>query len=481
VFSIGGSNTSSAFFNVVGVFTISGGLITGGEQDYVDNAGGTDLHDAVNPTGSFVTTTPDGNLQVVLTPCLGVDCTQSDPTVGGGGGFETLNGSIINTSTCATAGGPCRARLIESDDLATANGLLELQNTTAAGTAPTGAYVFGVQGIPGLPRSVAGIVTISGTSVSTAGTVFDLNNGGAPSSAQSVTGGSVTPPDTMGRFQLSMTPSNSGIPPLSFASYTVDASHTQIIGATAPLGGTAFAQAASPSASGNSYVVGLTGGDNIGPLQAAGLLTLAQGSTGVTGTVSYNDLVQLQSAAVPVTGTYTADGTYPGRYTLNSVTDGVNTFEIALYVDGNGNAVEVSLSSGVVLEGAGSQQGSGTFSGTYALGATGYDGSNAPLELDAVGPVTAGSGTFSNASSAGVDLNWFGSSTLLSNLAVSGAFTTPSGGVSTGAGNTISGLDVLLGSTQADAFDYYQVDANTVIGIEVDSNQNTLATFDLTQ
>ena len=66
-------------------------------------------------------------------------------------------------------------------------------------------------------------------------------------------------------------------------------------------------------------------------------------------------------------------------------------------------------------------------------------------------------------------------------MAVSGAFTAPVGGVSTGAGNTLTGLDALLGGSQADTFDYYVVDANTVIGIEVDSNQNTLATFDLTQ
>jgi hypothetical protein len=478
VFTISGLNGNLIASNVVGVFTISGGLITAGEQDYVDSAPTSDLHDAINPTGSFVTTTADGNLEVILVTCLG-QCSsgQTDTVIGGGTGFETLSGSIINTSTCATAGGPCRARVIELDQFATGSGTLELQDTTAAVTAPTGPHIFGIQGVPGLARSIGGILNISGTTVSPTGTVFDLNNGGAVSSAETVSAGSVTAPDNMGRLQITMTPTDTAIPPLSLASYAVDASHAQIIQATAPLGGTAFAQAASPSASGDSYSVGLTGGDQVGPLQAAGILTLAQASTGVTGTISYNDLVNLTSSAVAVTGTYTADATNAGRYTLNSLTDGTNTFDMALYIDGNGNAVEVSITPNVVLEGVGTQSASGTFSGTYVMAATGFDGSVMPVELDAVGQVTTGSGTFSGFA----DFNWFGDPAPTPNLGVSGAFTTPATGVSTGTGNTLTGLDALLGSSQADVFDYYQADANTVIGIEVDANQNTLATFDLTQ
>lgn len=482
VFSVGGNNVNGVYYNVAGVFTLSGGIVTTGEQDYVD-ANNSDLHDSISPAGSFVTTTSDNNLQITLAACqgqiVGTTCTL-DTVIGGGLGSETFNGSIINSSTCGTAGGPCRARIIEFDLFATSSGTLELQDGTAVATAPTGAYAFGVQGVPGLAHSVGGIVNISGTTVSTTGTVFDLNNGGTVLPAETISSGSVTAPDAMGRFQVSITPSDPLIPILSFASYIVDANHTQLLQATLPLSGTAFSVASGATASGNSYVVGLTGYDIVGPMQAAGVVTLAQGATGVTGTISYNDLANLQSAAIPITGTYTPDATNAGRYTLN-VSDGTNTFDLAFYIDGRGNAIEVSTTTGLVLEGIGAQQATGTFSGTYAMTATGFDGSNAPFEFDAVGPVATGSNTFASPGSV-IDLNWLGTNTTTPGMAVSGAFTTPSAsGVSTGAGNTLTGLDVLLGPSQADALDYYQVDANTVIGIEIDSNQNTLATFDLTQ
>ncbi len=478
VFSLSGSNTGGVFYDVAGVVTIAGGVITTGEQDYVDG-NNADLHDAINPSGSGYTTTTDGNLQLTLVTCLGQDCTQTDSVIGGGTGSETINGTIVSASSCSTSGGPCKARIVEFDAFATSSGVLELQDSTAAATAPTGAYAFAAQGIPAsLPVAVGGIMNISGATVSTSGTVFDLNNGGTVSMAQTISGSLVTAPDSLGRYQISMTPT-AALPTLSFAAYIVDASHTLLVEAASPLGGIAFAQAANPSASGNSYVIGMTGGDGVGPLQAAGVFTLAQGAIGVTGTFSYNDLVNLQSPAIAVTGTYSIDNSNPGRYTLNSVTDGTNTFDLGLYVDGNGNALAISLGAGVVLEGAGGQQTSvAGLSGSYVLSATGFDGSNAPFELDAVGPVTTGSGTFSGF----VDLNWLGSSTLGPNSAVSGAFSTPNAsGVSSTTGDTLTGLDVLLGASQKDDFDYYVVNANTVIGIEIDSNQNTLATFDLVQ
>jgi hypothetical protein len=158
------------------------------------------------------------------------------------------------------------------------------------------------------------------------------------------------------------------------------------------------------------------------------------------------------------------------------VTDGSNTFNIQLYIDGNGNALALTLDTAQdVLEGVGYEQTSGgTFSGTYVMSATGIDPTNL-LELDAVGPVVA-DGTSSLAGFA--DLNWLGITS--ADLAVTGAFTTPSGGVSTGTGNTLTGLDVTT-PANADAFDYYVVDSTKVIAIETDANQLTLGYFFLTQ
>jgi hypothetical protein len=471
VFSLAGSNTNGVAYNVAGVLKVASGAITGGEQDYIDATPTGDLHDEINPTGSSFTTTSDGNLQITLNTCLVQDCTKTDTVIGGGSGAETINGSIITASTCGTAGGPCVAKIVEFDTFATSTGALELQDTAAAATAPAGGYAFAVEGVPSLTDAVGGILNVSGTTVSTTGTVIDLNLGGVVSKAQAISAGSVGTVDATGRFQLSLT---TAAATLNFASYIVDADHIQLVGASFPVGGVALSQS-TPTASGNTYVVGLNGADGVGPLQAAGALSLASGATGVTGTVSYNDLVNLQSAAIGVTGTYTTDAANPGRYTLDSLTDGTNTFDLALYVDGKGNALMISLSAGVVLEGVGNQQASGTFSGTYVMDSVGYDGSTNALQLDAVGPVTTGTGTFSGFA----DLNWLGATT--PNLTVSGAFTSPSNGVSTGTGNTVTGLDVLLGTSQADAFDYYVVDSTKVIAIEIDSNQNTLATFDMQQ
>ncbi|HTU35739.1 MAG TPA: hypothetical protein VMF66_18195, partial [Candidatus Acidoferrum sp.] len=80
VFSLSGMNTAPEPYSVAGVFTVKSGAITGGEQDFVaccQNA--TDL---INPTGSSLSTTASGNLQITLTLCSGTDCTKTDTTIG---------------------------------------------------------------------------------------------------------------------------------------------------------------------------------------------------------------------------------------------------------------------------------------------------------------------------------------------------------------------------------------------------------------
>jgi hypothetical protein len=469
VFSLAGSDlgTVASAYNTAGAFQVTGGVIVAGEQDFVDDNSGGALHDAINPTGSSIITTADGNLQITLTTCLVQDCTQVDTGVGGGTGVEVINGSMVSAT---------RARLVEFDDFATSSGTLDLQDDTAAVTDLAGPYAFGVQGI-GL--AIGGIANISGATVSTTGTVLDLNLGGTVYTNQTISVGSALSPDTFGRVQVSMTPSDStNLPILNFVGYIVDASRIQLVAATAPVGGIAYSQNVSNLTVSGSYVASLNGFDGFGPIQAAGILTF--GSSGaLTGTLSYNDLVSLQSnGAVAVTGTYVADTTNLGRVTLTSVTDGTNTFNMQGYIDGNGNFITLTADTTEVMEGYGSTQDtSGTFSGTYVLAATGADGSINATELDAVGPITSdGTSAFSGF----VDLNYLGASAPTPNVAVSGTFSTPAGGVSTGSTNTLTGLDVLT-TTNADVFDYYIVDTTRVIGVEIDSNQNTLAYFDLVQ
>lgn len=486
VFAVDGSSITGQAYVLTGVFTVAGGVITGGEQDYVDTTPIADTHDAINATGSTFTTTTDGNLQLTLTTCLGVDCTQVDPVInsgtGGIPGVETLNGTVISTSTCGTAGGPCSARLIEFDATNTSSGSLELQSSVAA---PAGSYAFGLRGAPAVSTAVGGIFSVSGTTISPTTTVLDLNQGGTVSTDQSITSGSVTAPDATGRLQVSMIPTSGTPPNLAFAAYIVDTNHIRIMGASAPLIGTAYLQnTASLAVAGNSYVVSTTGVDSVNYFQLAGLLTLAQGSTAVTGTISYNDdLNAIQPAGTLTGGTYVADTTFPGRVTITGLTDGVtannpDTFNLELYVDGNGNAVAISLDVADVIGGTAYEQGgvgsftAGALSGTYALNVSGYDGVN-ELEYDAVGPIAAdGVGALNTTT---VDLNWLNAA-LDPGATVTGTFTAASTGIFPG---TLVGLDVSGGTT--DTYTYYLIDTTRAVAIEVDGTQWGLGSLDLQQ
>jgi hypothetical protein len=470
VYALSGFDANQNPYTLDGVFTVASGKISAGEQDFVDDTNG-DLHDAINPTGSGYTTTTDGNLQITLVTCAGSTCTSVDNLIGpGGNGMETINGSMVSST---------RARLIGYDTFATSSGTLDAQDTTAAATTPAGPYIFTAGGYEGIAGG--GILNFSGATVSTTGTVVDLNQAGTIELGQTISAGSVQAPDASGRLLVQVTLTDVNTTVINIVGYIVDASRVQVEAATIPIGGTAYAQNTSNlGVSGNSYVYGALGADGIGLFQSAGILTM--GSATVTGTISTNDLANYNVPSTAITaGTYVADTTNLGRYTLTGVTNGVVTFNIQLYVDGNGNALMLTADTTDELAGPAFQQtASATMSGTYVMNDTGADGTNED-ELDAVGPVTTGTGTFSGFA----DLNWLNtgtSGTQTADLTVTGAFTAPSGGVSTGTGNTITGLDVTT-AANADAFDYYVVDSTRVIALDVDANlsQLDLAFFEVTQ
>ena len=80
---------------MTGVFTVTGGAITGGEQDFVDF--GAVATDFIDPAASSYLTTSDGNLQITLTTCTGIVCPGPDPVVGVAG-VETINASLITAT-----------------------------------------------------------------------------------------------------------------------------------------------------------------------------------------------------------------------------------------------------------------------------------------------------------------------------------------------------------------------------------------------
>ena len=514
VFSLAGENANGngtgipGNYYVAGVITISGGLITGGEQNFTDMQH--DKFDAINGTTnggtglSTIASTTDGNLLITLVTCTGATCPAAPDAAVGAAGTETLNGSILPLSTTG------RTQITEYDALASASGLLEPQDTTAftTGTPPGPAsYAFVVNGydpsgVCGCTEAVGGIINVDGAAgtgtISGTGSIFDVNDdfSGTTLAGQTLGSGStVSGPDTFGRVIVSL--NATFFSTINLVGYIVDSSHIRLVETNDPyngtLGGVAYTQASTgnftAASAAGTYVVGLQGFDSSpGVLQAVTQLTLTAGA-GVTGFLDYNDLTISSGTAPatspdPVTATgYTVDAT--GDVTIPAVTDSAGTFSynVQLYLDGNGHALAITMDPSDAVAGVGFAQGTGitttSFNGSYGLDVTGDD-STAENELDGVGPVSVTSGAITGT----VDLNWLLSpGPTYAATAVNGTIVTTTAGASNGIfTGTISGVDTVNcitdGTCTNDIFSYYLIDsAGDNIAIETDENQLTLGFF----
>lgn len=500
VFSVSGADTFTfAPYSVAGVFTVTAGLITGGEQDYVDFD--VAAHDTINGATSSISNTLDGNLQITLVTCNGTDCTGTDGNVGVGG-TETFNGTLACT---------CTALITEFDGSATGGGTLDLQTST---TAPSGGYAFTIAGVDSAESQLAigGIINVDtpngdgSSTISGTGSVFDINDAGTVSQAQGFANTStVSAPDALGLVTFTLDPSvASGVPEIVLVGYIVDDTRIRLVESLdtffGTTGGTALAQGTNTGGFGSgiagvTYVVGVTGFDGFGVTQAAGVLTANGDGTTVTGTINYNDLSGTGTQTpIAVTGTYTVDAT--GRVTMTGITDGITIppITLQLYLSGAGTAVAATMDTTDTLSGLAYGQ-SGSFSagslfGNYALVTGGADAINefpgnetpffsiGPITADGLGALgTNGAVTFPTGFA---DINWltFPNSTLITDQLVTGTFTADPSGVFTG---SITGLDVTLGASQTDNFTYYLINNQSSIAIETDTNQLTLGYFDLQQ
>ncbi len=472
-------------YMVTGVFTVSNGAITGGEQDFIDfYTYGT--QDQIT-TASTITTTASGNLQIVLVT--------GDTSIGVAG-VETLHAVIFPQNSG-------RAFINEFDTSATGSGELDLQDATAAATTPAAGYAFQVSGVnaSGAFLAVGGVLNVDGVgTISGHNSIFDANTDESLTfyQGESFSPSQVSSPDGMGRVKFTLNAADSiDFPQIVLVGYIVDANRIRLVETsdsyTGTTGGTALSQGANngnfpTSLSGNSYVLGLTGYENVSAFQVASLLT-ANSNGSISGFVDYNDLMGLEPASPnPVSApSYTVDsGT--GRVTIAGVTGGQASFNLELYLDGNGNALAISLDGTDVLSGVVYQQSGGpftvnSFNGTYAFGATGWDFADNP-EFDAVGTVTTNSGSQTLAGS--VDLNWLLSADpIYPDVAISGSTgTVNANGIF--AHGAITGMDVTTcpafnsgaGTCTNDTFNFYLINAEgDSIAIETDANQLTLGEF----
>jgi len=501
-FSLAGEDANGNYY-VAGVITIAGNgtTITAGEQDFADFLH--DLPDAINPTGSSIAYTADGNVLITLVTCTRTCPAVPDPFIGpGGNGIETLNGTILPLSATG------RTFITEFDASASGSGELAPQNAVASAATPAGGYAFVLNGYDphpnGFSEAVGGIINVDGAgTISGTGSIFDVNDGGATSPSQTVGSTStVSPSDPFGRVTFTLVTTNFST--IVLVGYIVDSSHIQLVETSdaygGTLGGVAFSQGANNgtftvATAANTYVVGLTGFDTTpGVLQLVNQLTLTAGPPGtVTGFLDYNDLasssgLNAASSPDPITAAaYTVDPSGAGDVTIAGIADSSGvSYNLQLYLDGNGHALAISMDANDVIAGAGFTRGAGpfaatSFTGPYALNVTGADGTN-ESELDGVGPVSA---TGAGETIAGtVDLNWFLSSgPTYPARAVTGAFATTgvvaSNSVFTG---TVTGVDaescIIVGTCSVDTFSYYLIDVTgDNIAIETDENQLTLGFF----
>jgi len=456
VYRLTGENGNSPYF-LAGVFTVSKGAITAGEQDYIDPTTGT--QNTLQASASSLTSSSNGNFQLVLATgnsSLGVN------------GVETFRGSLVSSA---------HAQIIEFDSSATAAGTLDLQTSTAA---PAGGYAFSLGGLDGAsnpnPLFIGGIINISGTSFSVANSVFDYFDGGSVGNNETFASGTVTAPDSFGRITITFTPAQaSGAVAFATVGYIVGPQRIQLVESSTDtlggtLGGTALGQGpntgtfTTSSVGGVTYVFMAAGEDAAnGTATFAGGFALNSNGT-VSGRLAYSDVGSDQGLQI-TGGNWAVDSL--GRVALSNVTVsgsniGNGPFAFQLYLDGNGNALEVGGDSIQGSSGPAFQQTASQVNpGKYAIAAQGFAGTTNLLVWAAVGPVTLDS-----------SLNWTGftdynvfSGTPITSRSLSGTTNSAQGLFS------INGLNATTTVPGTPEFGYYPINDSSVLAIEVDNNQ----------
>jgi hypothetical protein len=317
--------------------------------------------------------------------------------------------------------------------------------------------------------------------VSTANnSVFDYNDGGSVGQAQSFASGSVTAPDSFGRVTFNLTPSTaSGVPAFVLTGYIVGTNRIQLVESQndtlgADLGGTALGQGSNTfnfnaaMLANSSYTYAGAGADVNGLTSIAGVFSFSAAGA-VSGSMVLNDISFFGSNTI--TGTYTVDPT--GRVTLSNVIaqplSPTAPFTFQLYLDGNGNALELGVDDLEVTTGPAYHQTSQSadFEGNYAIAGAGFlDTSTAPY-WGAVGPVTVSSDAFKGYT----DYTLQGSTTLYPTTTLSGTENSSTGVLS------LSGLNQPAFTT-ANIFNYYPIDGSRVLAIENDGLQIGLLTLE---
>ena len=225
---------------------------------------------------------------------------------------------------------------------------------------------------------------------------------------------SVSAPDSFGRVVFTLNPSNPSIAAIELVGYEVDSNTIQLVetldGLLGTTGGTALSQASTGTftPAGSTYVFGGLGQEQIsgkfasgtGLLNFAGALTF-DSSAGVSGAVSFNDITSQLANGSTNTAAWSADSVDTGRISVSGLTTTLSNTpaNLQFYLDGNGNALMISMDATEVTAGAAFQQAANpSLSGNYALTADGNafitdNGLTVRYPWSAVGTVSASNGS----------------------------------------------------------------------------------------
>lgn len=451
-------NDSTGSYYVVGAFTVKGGVITAGEQDFADEA--TSALDTLNPANCVISNA-GGNIQISLDT--------GDKSIGING-IETLRGAKVSSK---------RVLISEFDSFASGAGAIDAQTSVAA---PTGGYAFYASGIDGKGAQLAigGVLNIAGTSISANGSVFDINDGRTfILQRQGFASGSVSAPDTFGRVSFALTPGVSTVPPFILTGYIIG-NQIQLIESQSDnlnglTGGTALSQgsntgnfsSASSAVVGVSYAFAAEGATTHGSAYLAGGVILNADGT-VSGNMALNDLINSFGFSISG-GSYTVDAT--GRVTVSNVTSASFTGALAFqfYLDGNGNALELGMDTSEVTGAMAYAQTAASidYEGSFAVASQGFWTYSAKVypAWAAVGVATIGSDLISGFTDY-TQQNGNNSFTPTANVALSGNENNAQGLF------ILNGLNAGSGSFQLEGdYGYYPIDNNRVIAIQVDGIQ----------
>jgi hypothetical protein len=456
IYNLSGQDGTGPYF-VAGAFTVQTGVITGGEQDFGD-ATGYYPDTKLLASGSSLSLAADGNMTVTL---------NTGNSNMGSNGVETLRGTVVSSS---------RVLISEFDSFAGASGSLDLQT---ANSALSNGYAFSVGGVNtgGEEAVIGGILNFSSGNLSVGNSVFDSNDGtGNVQTNQAFTSGSVTNPDSLGRVTITL--ASGSFSQLVLVGYMVNTNRIWLVESNDQLGydlgGSALGQGTNTGTftqagvAGTTYVYGAGGEDQNGFLQAAAALTLNADTT-VSGVFAMNDLTVFGSAPTS-SGSWTVGSN--GRVTITGVGTTLEATPLAfeLYLDGNGNALELGVDTFEATAGTGYlQQNNPTApsAGNYAIRGQGTAVSTtAHAGWGGVGPVTFdGSG----------NLTGFADVTLQGMTPV--AQVTLSGTTNSGNGTlAVTGFDQ---NTQGSVtLNYFTIDATRSLALETDGQQLGLVTFE---